>query len=155
MRTTSRASTFAVGLFIVLASIAASACSSDDDASPSTTTRSSSGTGGGAVSAEYETWCTSVQNLIDQSSPGDLSDIGTLSAFNDAVQSLTTTAPDPVLSDMQTIATATETKLEAVQTDPTATLPAEIAASADDAQDKVAIWVRENCGGVELPELDL
>ena len=71
------------------------------------------------------------------------------------MQSLTTTAPEPVLSDMQAIATATEAKLEAVQVDPTATLPPEIASQADDAQDQVAIWVRDNCGGLELPELDL
>jgi hypothetical protein len=156
MTSTNRRSTLAVGLLMIFASMFASACSSDDDSSSSTTTRASSGTGGGGeVSDEYKTWCTSVQNLVDQSSPGDLSDIGTLSAFNDAIQSLATTAPEPVLSDMQTIATATEAKLEAVQVDPTATLPPDIASQADAAQDQVAVFVKDNCGGVQLPELDL
>jgi hypothetical protein len=154
MRTTNRVSALATGLLLVVLSAAGMACSSDDDSTASTTSGGASSGGNGSTS-EYETWCTSVQNLVDQSSPDDLSDIGTLSAFNDAVQSLATTAPEPVLSDMQTIATATEAKLDAVQVDPSATLPQEIAQQADAAQDQVAAFVRDNCGGLVLPELDL
>jgi hypothetical protein len=156
MTSTKGISTVAAGLLLVLVSIFGVACGSDDDDATTTSSRAPSGsTGEGTVNPEYDTWCTSVQNLVDQSSPGDLSDLGTLSAFNDAIQSLTTTAPEPILSDMQTIATATETKLQAVQVDPSATLPSDVAQQADTAQDEVALFVRDNCGGLQLPELDL
>jgi hypothetical protein len=154
MTSTKRASLVTAGMLLL--AIVGAACSSDDSSSDTTTTRASGDQGSAqTINSEYETWCTSVQNLIEQSSPDDLSDLGVLSAFNDAVQSLATTAPEPVLSDMQAIATASEAKLEAAQVDPTATLPPEIAQQADEAQDRVAIWVSENCGGLRLPELDL
>ena len=126
------------------------ACSSDDDPAPSAATGD-----GQTVNAEYETWCTSVQNLIEQSSPGDLSAEGELAAFSQAIQSLATTAPEPINSQMQTLATASNTKSEAVAQDPTATLPPAAAQEAQTASQEVSRWVADNCGGLQLPTIDL
>ena len=125
-------------------------CSSDDSTSTSNTSGGSSGT----PTKEYETWCTSVQNLIDQSSPNDLSDIGDLAAFTQAIQSLASTAPEPIQSQMQTLATASQTKLAAVQQDPTATLPPTMADQATSANEEVSSFVSQNCG-LQLPTIDL
>jgi hypothetical protein len=130
------------------------ACSSDDDSSGSNST-----TGGsqpsGSVNKEYETWCSSVEDLVDQSSPNDLSEVGDLAAFSQALTSLSANAPAPIESQMQTLATATATKLEAVQQDPTATLPSDVAQQAQSASDDVSTFVSDNCGGVQLPTIDL
>lgn len=143
-----------VGVALVALVIAlglGSGCSSDD----STTDTAASSPGSGAPKEEYKTWCTSVQNLIDQSSPNDLSDIGDLAAFDQAIQSLASTAPEPIQSDMQTLATASSTKLAAVQQDPTATLPQAMADQATAANADVSSFVSTNCGGVQLPTIDL
>jgi hypothetical protein len=135
-------------------------CSSDDEpetANTTTTTRASTGTGAtsATVNPEYETWCTSVQNLIDQSSPNDLSALADLASFTQAMQSLATTAPEPITAQLQTIATASQTKLEAAEQDPDATLPPEIAQSTEQAVEDVSVFVNDNCGGLQLPTIDL
>jgi hypothetical protein len=139
---------------IVVGLVAAAAvglgCSSDDS-SDSTET---SGGSTGSVNAEYETWCASVKDVVEQSSPGDLSATADLAAFNQAIVSLTATAPEPIQGDMQTLATATDAKLTAVQADPTATLPQALADEAKAANDEVSAFVATNCG-VELPTIDL
>lgn len=150
--TTMRSRTkLAAGILVALFAFAA-ACSSDDDSSTST---SSTQGDGKTVAAEYETWCTSVQNLIDQSSPNDLSAVGDLAAFSQAIQSLATTAPAPIATQMQTLAAASQAKLEAVQQDPTATLPEAAAQQAQTAEEDVSSWIAANCGGLQLPEIDL
>lgn len=128
-------------------------CSSDDSSSSTTTSRATSSSNGSA-NPVYATWCASVQNLLDQSSPGDLSDLGTLASFSQAVTSLASTAPEPIQEPMQTLATATAAKLAAVQQDPSATLPATVADEAKAANDQVATFVADNCG-LTLPNLDL
>lgn len=125
-------------------------CSSDDSSESADTTGGSSG----SVNAEYETWCGSVKDLVDQSSPGDLSATADLAAFNQAIVSLTATAPEPIQSDMQTLATATDAKLTAVQADPAATLPQALADEAEAANVEVSAFVSTNCG-VQLPTIDL
>lgn len=142
-----------VAIIVALAAAMAlgAGCSSDDSSSESTSTE---GAGSASASSEYETWCTSVQNLIDQSSPNDLSAIGDLAAFSQAIASLSSTAPEPIQSDMQTLATATEAKLTAVQQDPTATLPQDLADQAAEANVAVSEFVQTNCG-VQLPTIDL
>jgi hypothetical protein len=136
---------------VAMALAVVSACGSDDDSSTTT----SAAADGAGVSSEYATWCTSVQNLIEQSSPGDLSAVGDLAAFTEAIQSLATTAPEPINAQMQTLATASEAKLEAVQQDPTATLPSAMVDGASSANQDVSTWVAENCGGLQLPTIDL
>jgi hypothetical protein len=96
-----------------------------------------------------------VQDLVDQASPNDLSAVGDLAAFSQALTSLSANAPAPIEAQMQTLATATATKLAAVQQDPTATLPSDIAQSAQSASQDVSEFVSENCGGVQLPTIDL
>jgi hypothetical protein len=139
---------------IVVGLVAAAAlglgCSSDDSSDSTETTGGSSG----SVNAEYETWCSSVKDVVDQSSPGDLSATADLAAFNQAIVSLTATAPEPIQSEMQTLATATDAKLTAVQADPTATLPQALADEAKAANDEVSAFVSTNCG-VQLPTIDL
>jgi hypothetical protein len=130
------------------------ACSSDGSSSSTNTSAAGSTQGSGTVNKEYETWCTSVQNLIEQSSPGDLSDIGDLASFSQAIQSLASTAPVPIQAQMQTLATATQAKLAAVQQDPSATLPPTLADQADSASQDVAAFVQTNCG-LQLPKIDL
>lgn len=126
-------------------------CSSDDSSTDST---SASGGSSGSVDPAYETWCSSVQDLVDQSSPGDLSATADLAAYNQAIVSLAATAPEPIEQDMQTLATATGAKLTAVQADPTATLPQPLADEAKAANDELAAFVSTNCG-VTLPTIDL
>ncbi len=133
------------------------ACSSDTSTSSTNTSAAASTQGSGGVSGvnkEYETWCTSVQNLIDQSSPADLSDLGALAAFSQSISSLASTAPLPIQSQMQTLATATQTKLAAVQQDPSATLPPTLADQAATAADDVTAFVQTNCG-FQLPKISL
>lgn len=152
---------------VVLATVALAcvACSDDgDDTSAATTTR---GTTDATVNPQYETWCDSVRNLIDQSSPSDLSDLGALASFTEAIQSLAATGPEPIQPQLQTLATASQAKLEAseqqaeepqgqsVPQDPAATLSPERAAEADRAAEDVSTFVFENCGGLELPTIDL
>ena len=55
---------------------------------------------------------------------------------------------------MQTLATASQTKLAAVQQDPTATLPQAMADQATSANAEVSSFVSENCG-LQLPTIDL
>jgi hypothetical protein len=128
----------------------ASACGSDDDSSSSATTGS-----GGAVSKENQEFCTEMQNLVEQSSPDDLSALANLASFTDAVTSLTATAPEAILPQMQTLATASQAKLEAVQQDPSATIPPPLADQAQAANEDVAKWVADNCGGLQVPTIDL
>lgn len=130
------------------------ACSSDTSTSSTNTSAAASTQGSGGVNKEYETWCTSVQNLIDQSSPADLSDLGALAAFSQSISSLASTAPLPIQSQMQTLATATQTKLAAVQQDPSATLPPTLADQAATAADDVTAFVQTNCG-LQLPKISL
>ena len=127
-------------------------CGSNSSSSSSTSAASSQGSG--TPNKEYETWCTSVQNLIDQSSPNDLSDIGELAAFTQAIQSLASTAPEPIQAQMQTLATASQAKLAAVQQDPTATLPQALSDQAASANQDVTAFVSENCG-LQFPTIDL
>jgi maltose-binding protein MalE len=131
----------------------AAGCSSDSTTT-STNTSGASSQVSGTPNPQYETWCTSVQNLIDQSSPKDLSDIGDLAAFTQAIQSLASTAPEPIQSQMQTLATASQTKLEAVQQDPTATLPQALSDQATSANQDVTTFVSQNCG-LQFPTIDL
>jgi hypothetical protein len=140
----------AIVVGLVAAASLVVACSSDDSSDSADTTGGSSG----GVTAEYETWCGSVKDLVDQSSPGDLSATADLAAFNQAIVSLTSTAPEPIQSDMQTLATATDAKLTAVQADPTATLPQTLADEAKAANVEVSAFVSTNCG-VQLPTIDL
>jgi hypothetical protein len=137
---------------LVLALGLGAGCSSGGSSSPDTSGVSSQGSG--TAKKEYETWCTSVQNLIDQSSPNDLSDIGDLAAFTQAIESLASTAPQPIQSQMQTLATASQTKLAAVQQDPTATLPQAMVDQTTAANQDVSSFVSQNCG-VQLPTIDL
>ena len=138
---------------VVLALGLSAGCSSNSSTS-STNTSGASSQGSGTPNPQYATWCTSVQNLIDQSSPNDLSDIGDLAAFTQAIQSLASTAPEPIQSQMQTLATASQTKLAAVQQDPTATLPQAMADQATAANQEVTAFVSQNCG-LQLPTIDL
>lgn len=140
---------------VVAAFTLAAACSSDDDSSGSTTATARSGTSDSGVNKEYETWCSSVQDLVDQSSPNDLSELGDLAAFSQALTSLSANAPAPIETQMQTLSTATAAKLAAVQQDPTATLPSDMAQPAQSASQDVSAFVNENCGGVQLPTIDL
>lgn len=132
----------------------ATACSSDDESSGSNSTTGGS-QASGSVNKEYETWCSSVQNLVDQASPNDLSAVGDLAAFSQALTSLSANTPAPIESQMQTLSTATAAKLAAVQEDPTATLPSDVAQQAQSANEDVSAFVEENCGGVQLPTIDL
>ncbi len=138
---------------VVLALGLSAGCSSNSSTS-STNTSGAASQGSGTPNPQYATWCTSVQNLIDQSSPNDLSDIGDLAAFTQAIQSLASTAPEPIQSQMQTLATASQTKLAAVQQDPTATLPQAMADQATAANQEVTAFVSQNCG-LQLPTIDL
>ena len=145
-----------VGVAVVALVIAlglGTGCSSDNSTSTSNTSAASQGSG--TPTKGYETWCTSVQNLVDQSSPNDLSDIGDLAAFTQAIQSLASTAPEPIQSQMQLLATASQTKLAAVQQDPTATLPEDLENQAGSATQQVTSFVEQNCGGLQLPTIDL
>jgi hypothetical protein len=147
-----KAKVVAVVVGLVVAATLGVGCSSDDDSSSDV--ENTTGGSSGSVNAEYETWCGSVKDLVDQSSPGDLSATADLAAFNQAIVSLTATAPEPIQSDMQTLATATDAKLTAVQADPTATLPQALADDAEAANVEVSAFVSTNCG-VELPTIDL
>lgn len=138
--------------------LASAGCSSDDETSTSTSTTSTAAPGGSTsatVNPEYETWCTSVKDLIEQSSPEDLNALADLASFTQAVQSLATTAPEPINSQMQTIATASQAKLTAAEEDPNATLPPDLAQSTEQAAEDVSVFVNDNCGGLQLPTLDL
>jgi len=143
-----------VVLAVVALMAAGASCNSDDETTSSTTTTAAGATDA-TVNPEYETWCTSVQNLIDQSSPEDLSDLANLAAFTQAMQSLSTNAPEPIESQLQTIATASQARLDAEEQQTDETLPAEIAAQTDQATEDVTTFVRDNCGGLQLPTLDL
>ena len=137
------------GLSAVLLVTVAGACSSDDDSSSEATS------GSGGTSAEDQQFCTEVRNLVEQSSPGDLSAVGDLAAFTQAVQSLAATAPEAIQDPVQTLATASQAKLTAVQQDPSATIPPAMAQEAQSANDELATWVATNCGGFQLPTIDL
>ena len=143
-----------VAMVVVAFFASVAACSSDDDSSGSNSTTGGS-QASGSVNQEYETWCSSVQDLVDQSSPDDLSAVGDLAAFSQALTSLSANAPAPIETQMQTLATVTATKLAAVQQDPTATLPNDAAQQAQSASDDVSTFVSDNCGGVQLPTIDL
>jgi hypothetical protein len=136
---------------IVVALGLGTACSSNDSSS---STSNASTQGSGTPNPEYVTWCTSVQNLVAQASPNDLSDLGDLAAFNSSVASLATTAPAPIQSQMQTLSTATEAKLTAVQSDPTATLPQALADQSTAAVQEITSFVSQNCG-FQLPPIKL
>jgi hypothetical protein len=147
----SKVGALAVAMLAILGPIAG--CSSDGSSSGSTTSEATSSSNGSA-NPVYATWCASVQNLLDQSSPGDLSDLGALASFSQAITSLASTAPEPIQEPMQTLATATMAKLTAVQQDPSATLPAAVSDEAKAANDEVATFVADNCG-LTLPSFDL
>lgn len=145
----------AVALVALVAALGlGTSCSSSDSTSTTNSSAGGSSQSSGSVNKEYETWCTSVQNLIDQSSPNDLSDIGDLAAFTQAITSLASTAPQPIQPQMQTLATASQAKLAAVQQDPTATLPTSVSDQAESANADVTAFVSENCGST-LPSIDL
>jgi hypothetical protein len=137
------------GVSAVLLVTLAGACSSDDDSSSDPTS------GSGGTTAEDQQFCTEVGNLIEQSSPGDLSALADLASFTQAVQSLAATAPEAIQAPVQTLATASQAKLTAVQEDPTATIPSELAQQARTANDELSTWVAANCGGLQLPTIDL
>lgn len=136
------------GLGAVMVVTLAAACSSDDSSSEPTT-------GSGGTTAEDQAFCTEVRNLVDQSSPGDLSAQGQLAAFTQAVQSLAATAPEAIQGPVQTLATASQAKLTAVQEDPSATIPPDLSQQARTAGDELSRWVATNCGGFQLPTIDL
>lgn len=154
-----RTKTWMVVVFTVLASFAlAAGCGDDDDEGSASSTSASAATGGdsaGSVNPEYETWCTSVQNLVDQSSAGDLSALADLAALSQAVTSLSQSAPEPIAEDMENWSTGLQAKVDAAEQEPPGTVPPEIAVTANRSAAVVETFVAENCGGVQLPEVEI
>ncbi len=146
MTTTTRRITALVAALVLCAGLAA--CSSDDDSESSTDAAGNGGTGAGDA-----TWCNSVQDLLDQSGGGGLSVSASLPELNQAIVSLSSTAPAPIDDAMQTLATTSEAALELSQTDPGSTLPEADRQDAISAWGEMDAWVSDNCG-IEVPPLE-
>lgn len=124
------------------------ACSDDDgDSSTGTTSEAAAG----VPTEENETWCTSVESLLDQAGD-ELSVSASLPELEQAFTSLAATAPAEVADDVQTLATISSAALELSQSSPGSTLPEATRQEAVDAWDDLDAWVTENCG-IEVPEL--
>lgn len=124
------------------------ACSDDDDSSTETTSEAAAG----VPSEENETWCTSVENLLEQAGTDELSVSASLPELSQAFTSLAANAPAEVADDVQTLATISSAALELSQSSPGSTLPEATRQEAVDAWDDMDAWVTENCG-IEVPEL--
>jgi hypothetical protein len=128
------------------------ACSSDDDTSTSTT--SDGGASEGQVDEEYETWCTSVQNVIDQNGAEGLSLGGQLASVSQTLQSLAQNAPEPIEEQMQLLATTSQALLAANDQSADVTVPQENLAEAEQAAAEVRTWISDNCG-IDVPDFNV
>jgi hypothetical protein len=125
------------------------ACSDDGDGDSSTETTSEAAAG--VPSEENETWCTSVEGLLDQAGD-EVSVSSSLPELSQAFTSLAANAPSEVEDDVQTLATISGAALELSQSAPGSTLPEATRQEAVDAWDGLDAWVTDNCG-IEVPEL--
>jgi hypothetical protein len=134
---------------IVAIAIGTAACSSDSSTSTGGSTSASAPSG---TTASDATWCTSVENLVEQGSADSLSVSAALPELSQALTSLATTAPGAIASDMQTLATVSQAAVDLSQSSPGSTLPDEARQQAADSWAAMDDWVTANCG-VTLPSL--
>jgi hypothetical protein len=143
-----RGSAIALSL-IVATAVGTAACSSDSSTS---TDGSTSTVAPGGTTSSDAAWCTSVENLVEQSPVDDVSVSAALPELSQALTSLATTAPAAIASDMQTLASVSQAAVELTQSSPGSTLPAEAQQQAADSWAAMDAWVATNCG-VTLPAL--